>query len=394
MVNCSIASKKTNYSLSTKVLLFFIIFIIFSGQLKILAAAPWGGQEVKTSCASQEKKSTSLIILPILFYTPETSLALGCGGVCSFRLSHQGKISSPQSRSSRLSLIGMYTLKKQFQLEVIPSIYFLHDQIWLEGSLGYKKYYDKFWGIGPETPAANEEVYTYTGLKCNLLLHKRITHFIWLGFRYHGETLDLLQVKEGGLLERGQIPGSTGGTISGMGATLTWDSRDNINFPTQGSFHQLSITTYLSSLGSDFSYKLVKFDLRRYFSPLPRQNIVIASRIYFRSTWGEVPFNQLSQIGQENSLRGYYQGRWRDKNLICFQVEYRHFFWKKLGVAAFFEAGEVAHELHNFRWQRLQPAAGLGLRLMIDKKEKLSLRFDIGWGKNSSGIYFTALEAF
>jgi hypothetical protein len=39
-------------------------------------------------------------------------------------------------------------------------------------------------------------------------------------------------------------------------------------------------------------------------------------------------------------------------------------------------------------------AAGAGLRLMVSKSEKLNLRIDYGFGKQSGGLYVILKEAF
>lgn len=41
-----------------------------------------------------------------------------------------------------------------------------------------------------------------------------------------------------------------------------------------------------------------------------------------------------------------------------------------------------------------KPSYGFGFRYLLDRKEGINLRFDFGYGKNSSGFYFTAGEAF
>lgn len=42
----------------------------------------------------------------------------------------------------------------------------------------------------------------------------------------------------------------------------------------------------------------------------------------------------------------------------------------------------------------IQPAAGLGLRILIDKKTRTNLIVDNAWGNNSKGFYLNAGETF
>jgi outer membrane protein assembly factor BamA len=53
-----------------------------------------------------------------------------------------------------------------------------------------------------------------------------------------------------------------GGTVSGLGYLMTYDSRDSIFYPTTGSFHQFSAMAFGRALGSDFAFN--RFDLGRF----------------------------------------------------------------------------------------------------------------------------------
>jgi len=100
-------------------------------------------------------------------------------------------------------------------------------------------------------------------------------------------------------------------------------------------------------------------------------------------------------LGGAASMRGYYLGRYRDKDMITLQAEYRWVpvLWR-LGLAAFAGLSDVAPTLGGFDLGNFKYSYGLGLRFVIDPKQRLHLRLDFGFGKNSSGIYFTAAEAF
>ena len=93
-------------------------------------------------------------------------------------------------------------------------------------------------------------------------------------------------------------------------------------------------------------------------------------------------------------MRGYYEGRFRDSNLLAGQLEYRTHLWRRFGFIAFAGLGEVAGEFQNLRLDALKPSVGIGLRFLFSKEEKVNLRADIGFGQNTSGIYFGVEEAF
>jgi len=112
---------------------------------------------------------------------------------------------------------------------------------------------------------------------------------------------------------------------------------------------------------------------------------------------GDPPFQSLSLLGdsgKQNLMRGYYRGRYRDKNIIVFQTEYRIPLWWRFGAVAFIGVGNVASAFDMFKIKTVKYSYGAGLRFQLDDKEKINLRIDIGFGKETSGFYFTIGEAF
>jgi outer membrane protein assembly factor BamA len=200
-------------------------------------------------------------------------------------------------------------------------------------------------------------------------------------------------VKDGGMLASGDIPGSSGGSVSGLGFFMTHDSRDSIFYSTAGSFHQFSAMAFGRALGSDFSFNRFFFDLRKYVRLSSAQCLAFQARLLFQT--GNPPFWRMGLLGGAESMRGYYLGRYRDKDMITLQAEYRWVpvFWR-IGLVAFASLGDVVATFGGFDVGRFKYAYGLGLRFVFDPKQRLNLRLDFGFGKETSGIYFTAAEAF
>ena len=94
-------------------------------------------------------------------------------------------------------------------------------------------------------------------------------------------------------------------------------------------------------------------------------------------------------------MRGYYDGRFRDKNQVVLQAEYRvPLFWR-LGMVAFGGFGTVSNNFSDLDIQYLKYSSGLGLRVALNKSEKLNLRLDYGIGQGKAkGFYFQLGEAF
>jgi outer membrane protein assembly factor BamA len=352
-----------------------------------LVAQPSSGP-VGEEGGEKKEKTSGLAWLPVIFYTPETKWALGGGGIYYFRLTRDENVVRPSS----VSFIAIYSQRKQLSLELNPDFY-LGKGIHLQWDLQYSDFPDYFYGIGRDTAEESEELYTSRFWKLSVEALKQVYRDLNVGFVYYFDRAKLTDVDEAPLLGAGDISGSAGGIASGLGFFMTYDSRDSIFFPTQGSFHQFSATAFGRALGSDFTFNRFYLDLRKYLTLAEAHTLALQSKMLFQT--GDPPFWRLGLLGGEESMRGYYLGRYRDKNLIALQAEYRWLpvFWR-LGLAAFAGLGDVAEKLGRFDLANLKYSYGLGLRFIFDRRQTLNIRLDFGFGKGTSGIYFTAAEAF
>jgi outer membrane protein assembly factor BamA len=334
------------------------------------------------------EKASGLTFLPVVFYTPETKWALGGGGLYYFRLTRDKTVLRP----SNISFSGAYTQRKQTDLNINPDFY-LKNGFHLQVKFQYSDFPDQFYGIGSGTTEEMEEPFSSRFWKMSVETLKQVWGPLNIGFQYFFDHTRLKEVRDGGLLSSNRISGSAGGTVSGFGYFMTYDSRDSIFYPTTGSFHQFSAMAFGRALGSDFTFSRFYLEFRRYLRLSFAHCLAFQTR--FLAQTGEPPFWRMGLLGGPESMRGYYLGRYRDKNMIALQAEYRFVpvFWR-LGLAVFAGLGDVAASPRQFDLGRLKYSCGLGLRFVIDPKQRINLRLDYGIGKGTSGVYFTATEAF
>ena len=188
-------------------------------------------------------------------------------------------------------------------------------------------------------------------------------------------------------------PGSGGGQSSGIGFILNYDTRNHLYFPTSGRYYQTYAVFFTEMLASDYSFNLFNIDLRQY------QNVykdhVLALQTYNTFITGTPPLNMNALLGGAYWMRGYWLGRYRDKNMISAQAEYRvPLFWR-IGAVGFIGGGDVASSIDKFEFKQLKYTAGFGIRFVFDKQERINARLDFGFGSNgNSGIYALVVEAF
>ncbi len=357
----------------------FMAVLLASGSMSAQQAAPG------TKDSVDRNQSGRIYPLPILYYTPETGVAGGAAALYAYR--HQ-----LATRLSTLSANVIYTQKKHLISEIGADQYFSGDRYRLTGFFAFQRYPDKFFGIGNNTPAIDEETYTQVKYMLQAVLYRNLISHFNIGPVVQYEYISMKEVDPQRALASGTLPGSRGGTSAGMGFAANWDSRDNTFAAESGSFIELTAVFHRRAFGSDYSYNDILIDIRKYINVL--SDHVIALQGVAESVDGSAPFQRFAKIGGQNVMRGYFDGRYRDKNAVAIQAEYRVPLWWRMGIVAFAGAAQVSDRIGRLGIGRFWYTGGTGLRYAWDPKEKINLRLDYGVGSNSSGVYITATEAF
>lgn len=338
--------------------------------------------------AADEYDGSTLIPLPVIFYQPETGLGFGVTALYYYRLTAGDTISPPSS----LAPVAIYTTKNQIILGLWSEMFVDKDRWRINSEISYSKFPTKFWGIGNDTPDSAEEDYTPSTLTLKGWPQKRIAEGWYAGFAAMLIDRGLSELQEGGQLESGLVPGAEDGQALGLGGSLTRDTRDNTVYPRRGGYHRLLVDLFGKVWIGDYGFGRYTLDLRGYF-PVARTHVVALQALAVASS-GQPPFDQYPQLGGESLLRGYFQGRYRDRSLLAFQGEYRlPLFWR-LGLAGFAGIGQVAPDFGGFGLDRFWVAGGAGLRFLLAKREGLNIRMDFAFGEGSSGFYLSFGEAF
>jgi outer membrane protein assembly factor BamA len=365
-----------------------LVFVCALAPGRASAQAVQSGGAKKGTNNSKDAFKARLIAIPFIYYSPETKLAFGAGGILNFRAGRDKE----RTRASTVWAFGNYTLAKQFQIVVKPEIYFERNRFFLSGNIRYERTPQIFFGIGNDMPSTAAESYTPRIVNFQVGVKKKILGHLFAGVQYDFEQTTMEYVEPGGMLSSGSITGSRGGLLSGFGVSLDWDTRDGVIYPRKGVFFQLALNTCAAMTGSDFTFTSLKLDCRKYFLVAPDQ--VLALQAYIRSTAGEVPFHKLAFLGGESLMRGYYKGRFRDKDILAVQAEYRVMVTKRIGVVGFAGLADVFPAFAEFKLKTIKYSLGTGFRYVVNKRESTTLRMDMAWGKLSFGLYFTAQEAF
>jgi outer membrane protein assembly factor BamA len=187
----------------------------------------------------------------------------------------------------------------------------------------------------------------------------------------------------------------------GLSANLLVDSRDSAINPRRGWLAQANYRAFMKDfLGGDSTWQELYLDARTYFRPGPRQTLAF----WFRGdlvTGGTAPYFDLPATGMDTfgrSARGYTEGRFRGERLLYGEVEYRATLTANglLGAVAFVNTTTITNlQTGEKLFDSFATGAGVGLRVLMDKRSRTNLCLDIGWGKDGShGVYLAIQEAF
>mgnify|MGYP001051682299 CR=1 FL=1 len=364
-----------------------LVFICLCNTL-VLNSQVSANASLKKNADTVNKKS--LLIFPIIANSIETRLMLGVAGSFTFHLSK----TDSNTRTSNLQSLVAYTLNKQFIAAINGAEYFNKEKYILNHQFSYSAFPDKFWGIGNNTPDSAVENYNYHQYYIYLHLMRHLGDNLYLGALYELQNVYNVEYIHGGIFDTENIAGRNGYLASGLGLSFTYDTRNDAFAPDKGWFAQTYFNHFDKVFGSNYNYTNYVVDIRTFLKIYKRQ--VLALQAYWFITDGkEIPFRSLATFGGYNSMRGYYDGRYRDKNQYVLQAEYRFPIYKRFGVVVFADCGDVSNTANSFALNTLKYSYGAGLRFQLSKKEKLNLRIDYGIGaNNNSGFYLQLAEAF
>lgn len=178
------------------------------------------------------------------------------------------------------------------------------------------------------------------------------------------------------------------------GLQAEFDTRDDDYWPEKGSLAALKGSFFTSGLGSsrDFQRYTVAWS---WYTSLRPHALVLATNVNAAAAAGDVPFWAIPSVGAgAYGLRGYTQGRYRDKVVTTAQAELRGHGAGRWGAVMFGGLAQVAPSIGELGNAEVLPAGGLGLRFQLTRQYPMHMRADYAWGKNEELFYFSVSEAF
>lgn len=353
-----------------------------------------GVKTKRTDSVHQKAGKLYVAPLPVIGYTLQTGFA----GVLSCNFAFYTS-SSPQNLSSVLTSVTY----SQYNQVIFP----IQADIWTKGNKynivtdwRYMKYPSLTYGLGGNTATDSGYNIDYTYLRLHQAIMKTVAKDLYLGLGYDLDyfwNIHEVDPPPGKMTDFERYGLYKTAVASGVSFHFLYDSRRNQLNPENGGYASVSYRPNFTFLGSDANWQSLVLDLRKYVRWPESSHNVLAFWNYdwFTTGGGSPPYLLLPSTGWDaysNTARGYIQGRFRSRNMLYLESEYRFAITSNgLFGGVVFANTQSFSEPVTGRFQYLIPGYGAGLRISLNKFSRTNLCVDYGWGLNGSGGFFVNL---
>ena len=338
----------------------------------------------KESNEVKEYKKFDFSIIGGPHFSSDTKLGLGLVASGLYRIDRKDLSISP----SNISIYGDITTTGFYLLGVKGNTIFPKGKYRIDANIYFFSFPSKYWGVGYENGRQEDHYTTYdrkeTQIKLDFL--RSIAPKTYVGAVTSFHHVNAKNIKDVAFLDGEPLKVST----TGIGFQITYDSRDFIPNAYKGMYAKLEQVFYPDFLGNKYAFRSTTLIYRHYTRLW--KGAVLASDLQGILNYGDTPWSMVARLGGAYQMRGYYEGQYRDNDLIQTQVELRQKIYNRHGIAVWGGAGNVFSDFNKFKWSQTLPTYGLGYRWEF--KNRVNVRLDYGFGKGQSAFYFNINEAF
>jgi outer membrane protein assembly factor BamA len=278
---------------------------------------------------------------------------------------------------------------------------FTSRNVWnLPGEIRISKIAQYTYGLGSNTTNQQLVNLNYTNIRFFFNANRKLSHnfFAGIGLDYDDYyNITSSTANNSNAFEKYGIGTGSRSSAFGINFNVLHDNRKNQINPSNGWYSTLVYRVNpLSS--NDGQWTSIYLDARKYFRLNSAKRKIIAVSGFYWGADGMVPYLNLPGTQLEftgRSGRGYAWGRFRGKQMLYLESEYRFDISKNglFGAVLFANAQSLSDEATN-EFTAINPAGGFGARIKFNKESETNLTLDFGFGQNSFGFYIGLGEFF
>lgn len=362
-------------------------------------------------------KNSFLLVIPLIGLQPATGFTYGAVGQYTFK----GKMADDKYSSANIGI--SYTTENQLIINLKNNVFLKHNTVFFSGDWRFYLFSQANYGLGSDIMPTikNNKNFVLDSLKepmkyNYLKFHQTVSwkikgdFFVGVGVHLDGYNSiidEKLNIASGQYTNHYNYNKKYGFSdksyyVNGISLNLLYDSRDNQINTNRGWYGNVNYRLN-PALNKNQVASSVLFAEYRYFIPLSKTNEQHVFSIWTYGqfiTSGKVPYLNLPAIGwdqRSRSGKGYTQGLFRGYDLVYLETEYRfpiscNQLFSGTLFANFTSVSDKDRNVHLFGY--IQPAVGVGFRILIDKATRTNLVFNYGWGHRSKAFYLNAGETF
>lgn len=339
------------------------------------------------------KGSEKLFVVPVFGHTPEGGYEYGMATFKNFTLP-----SNKNARTSFVTAKGSLTSHHAANFIGYGEFWSNQNSFYWNVDIRHQEFPFYFYGVGNHTQLDNGVLMEERLSHINIEAAKEVWKHYYIGLNGLLEK-QVFAIKDTVYQHKVSIPpNEQSGSYLNLGLTQMYDTRDNTQFSTKGIFAYLKLSFY-PKIGDDneFTGTQVNFNFKAFTTPI--QKLTFGYNLVYNAFGSKIaPFYLLPQMGNDQIMRGFYAGRFRDKKMLAHQLEVRYHFIERLAVTGFI--GNGATTPHQWNISDFRTSFGGGLRYFFDVKQRSTIRLDyaitqkLSGEKRQTGVYVTLGEAF
>jgi hypothetical protein len=340
-------------------------------------------------------------ILPAVGYAEQTGFAAVLAGSYIF---YPVKINQENQAPSTLLASVTYSQYNQVIIPIAANIWSKNNTYNAVIDWRFMAYPSTTFGLGGNTKLSDGYTIDFDYIKLHESLLRKISKNLYGGLGlYYDRFWNVREILDSDNMATTSFEKygfSKQSTAVGLALRLLLDSRDNPLNASKGAYINMVERANFTFLGSDANWNSMLIEIRKYLHfPASSKNVLALWSYNWLTLGGKPPYLLLPSTGWDdffNTGRGYIQGRYRAKDMVYLEGEYRFSVTNNglLGMVVFANSQSFSRNI-NQQFHLLTPAFGTGIRIKLNKITGTNLCIDYGVGVDGShGVAVNLGEVF